>query len=586
MRIEGRVHIETVGIQKKVPGGDMSINKYDEQKFWEEVDILFPDIVKAITSLAKKSYISITNLRNGVTWWSEKAMEYFGMQENYTIRGQEKSKRPIHPDDLEEFRRGFQERVAEKNMDEPWEYRVRDGSTYNRISARAKMLKDKDGKPFVIVIRYNNYGISDEVDATTGLHTEPALDREIREFLEESGQGTLLKIGLDQFSHINVMYGAAFSDKILNCAAQELLRLLKGKGYVYRLSGAKFVISFKKVSKAELQQIYDEIVEAFENTKVEGKKIPLKVSAGAIFMEPYMKETNAVRSRLTYALNHSRLEHHGELVIFNDEICGSDENQFELIGVIHQCATHNFEGFRMFYQPIADTKTGKIRGMEALLRWELEPYGMVSPGVFMEWLEQDPCIFDLGNWILRTALTDVQKLRKETEGFFVNVNVAAAQLERREFRSAVMNILKETGAKPEELCLELTERCRDLDIQFLRGEVDFFHSQGIKIALDDFGTGNSSLSLALELPFDELKVDMSFIRDIKQKPQNQAMVQSIVDYAKRTNTETCIEGIENKEVSDYIEQFGSTWQQGYYYSKPVPIDRFEEVLREKSTEKE
>lgn len=564
----------------------MSINKYDEQKFWEEVDILFPDIVKAITSLAKKSYISITNLRNGVTWWSEKAMEYFGMQENYTIRGQEKSKRPIHPDDLEEFRRGFQERVAEKNMDEPWEYRVRDGSTYNRISARAKMLKDKDGKPFVIVIRYNNYGISDEVDATTGLHTEPALDREIMEFLEESGQGALLKIGLDQFSHINVMYGAAFSDKILNCAAQELLRLLKGKGYVYRLSGAKFVISFKKVSKAELQQIYDEIIDAFENTEVEGKKIPLKVSAGAIFMEPYMKETNAVRSRLTYALNHSRFEHHGELVIFNDEVCGSDENQFELIGVIHQCATHNFEGFRMFYQPIADTKTGKIRGMEALLRWELEPYGMVSPGVFMEWLEQDPCIFDLGNWILRTALTDVQKLRKETEGFFVNVNVAAAQLERREFRSAVMNILKETGAKPEELCLELTERCRDLDIQFLRGEVDFFHSQGIKIALDDFGTGNSSLSLALELPFDELKVDMSFIRDIKQKPQNQAMVQSIVDYAKRTNTETCIEGIENKEVSDYIEQFGSTWQQGYYYSKPVPIDRFKEVLRKKATEKE
>ena len=202
-------------------------------------------------------------------------------------------------------------------------------------------------------------------------------------------------------------------------------------------------------------------------------------------------------------------------------------------GVIHQCATHNFEGFRMFYQPIADTKTGKIRGMEALLRWELEPYGMVSPGVFMEWLEQDPCIFDLGNWILRTALTDVQKLRKETEGFFVNVNVAAAQLERREFRSAVMNILKETGARPEELCLELTERCRDLDIHFLRGEVEFFHSQGIKIALDDFGTGNSSLSLALELPFDELKVDMSFIRDIKQKPQNQAMVQSICGLCKR-----------------------------------------------------
>jgi EAL domain-containing protein (putative c-di-GMP-specific phosphodiesterase class I) len=82
----------------------------------------------------------------------------------------------------------------------------------------------------------------------------------------------------------------------------------------------------------------------------------------------------------------------------------------------------------------------------------------------------------------------------------------------------------------------------------------------------------------LELPFDELKVDMSFIKDIEQKPQNQAMVQSIVDYANRTNTETCIEGIENQEVSDYIHQFGATWHQGYFYSKPVPINQFETLL--------
>ena len=86
------------------------------------------------------------------------------------------------------------------------------------------------------------------------------------------------------------------------------------------------------------------------------------------------------------------------------------------------------------------------------------------------------------------------------------------------------------------------------------------------------------LSLALELPVDELKVDMSFIKDIEQKPQNQAMVQSIVDYANRTNTETYIEGIENQEVSDYIHQFGATWYQGYFYSKPVPIDQFETLL--------
>lgn len=550
-----------------------------ENEFWSGMDAQFPEIVKAMTSLSTKSYISITNLKTGITWWSQRAMDYFQLEANYTIRGKEKGTKSIHPDDIAIFKQGFRERVAGKNLDTPWEYRILDGNTYNRISAKARMLYDAENQPFIIVIQYDNYGISDEVDSVTGLYTEPALTRHIIELLSAKKPSALLKIGLDQFSHINVMYGASFSDNILNCVAQVLLRLMQNKGSVYRISGAKFFICFDSISREELQQLYNEIVNAFSNKiEVGSKRIPIKISGGAIFLEPYMNEVNAVRSRLTYAMNHSRYEHHGELVIFNDEVCRNNENQFELISVIHQCATHNFEGFRLFYQPIADTKTGTICGMEALLRWELEPYGLVSPGIFMEWLEEDPCIFELGNWILRTALEDVKKIHTEHPGFFVNVNVAAAQLERKEFRESVMRILKETGASPERLCLELTERCRHLDTNFLKKEVAFFHSQGIKVALDDFGTGNSSLSLALELPFDELKVDMSFIRDIQDKPQNQAMVQSIVDYAKRTNTQTCIEGIENKSVSDYISQFGATWHQGYYYSKPVPIEQFRKLL--------
>lgn len=550
-----------------------------EQLFWEEIDRLFPDMIKAIASLSKKSYLSITNLRTGITWWSERAMDYFGMKENYTIRGMEKANRKIHPDDVATFKRGFKERVDGKNLDTAWEYRIQDGDSYNRFNAMARVLYDEQKQPFIIIIRYDNYGISDEVDSVTGLYTEPALNRCITQLLDNTRPAALLKIGLDQFSHINVMYGAAFADKILNKVAQSLLHMVRNIGYAYRLSGAKFVLVFDKVSKTELHSIFAFIEDTLANTiAVNGKRIPIKISAGAIFLEPYMKETNAVRSRLTYAQNHSRYEHHSDLVIFNDEICGNNEKQFELIGLIHQCATSHFEGFRLFYQPIADTKTGKIRGMEALIRWELEPYGLISPGIFMEWLEEDPCIFDLGNWILRTALKDIGRIRDKIPHFFVNVNISAAQLSRKEFRDSVMTILKETGARPEELCLELTERCRDLDVTFLKNEVNFFHSKGIKIALDDFGTGNSSLSLALELPFDELKVDMSFIKDIEQKPQNQAMVQSIVDYANRTNTETCIEGIENQEVSDYIHQFGATWHQGYFYSKPVPIDQFETLL--------
>lgn len=552
----------------------------NEKKFWSDMDGIFPELVKQMASLAKKSYYSITNLKSGITWWSESTLEYFGLEQNYTAIGKEKTKRELHPDDVETFKYCFGRRVEGNDLDKSWEYRVKDGDKYNRFNAMSRMISDNEGKPLLLITRFVNYGLSDEVDTVTGLRTEAVLTRQLNEYISEGRRGALLKVNLDQFSHISVMYGAAFGDKVLNCVAQLLINILHDNSNIYKLSGVKFVLALGDIPRKKLREIYEKIEDAMENNvEVEGKKIPLRISAGAVYIEPYMTDSNAVRSRLTYAVNHSRYEHHGELVIFNDEMGGKDnQHQFELIALIHQCATSDFDGFKLFYQPIADTKNGTIRGMEALIRWEKEPYGIISPGIFMEWLEEDPCIFDLGNWILRTALNDIKKVRDELPGCFVNVNVSAAQLERREFRQSVMNILSETGARPEELCLELTERCRDLDVEFLNGEVDFFHSKGIKIALDDFGTGNSSLSLALELPFDELKVDMSFIRDIKDKPQNQAMVQSIIDYAKRTKTETCIEGIENREVDDYIKKFGATWHQGYYYSKPVPIESIEKLI--------
>lgn len=443
----------------------------NEKKFWSDMDGIFPELVKQMASLAKKSYYSITNLKSGITWWSESTLDYFGLEQNYTAIGKEKTRKELHPDDVETFKYCFGRRVEGNDLDKSWEYRVKDGDKYNRFNAMSKMISDNEGKPLLLITRFVNYGLSDEVDTVTGLRTEAVLTHQLNKYISEGRRGVLLKVNLDQFSHISVMYGAAFGDKVLNCVAQLLINIVHDNSNVYKLSGVKFVLALGDIPRKKLREIYEKIEDAMENNvEVEGRKIPLRISAGAVYIESYMTDSNAVRSRLTYAVNHSRYEHHGELVIFNDEMGGKDnQHQFELIALIHQCATSNFDGFKLFYQPIADTKNGTIRGMEALIRWEKEPYGIISPGIFMEWLEEDPCIFDLGNWILRTALNDIKKVRDELPGCFVNVNVSAAQLERREFRQSVMNILSETGARPEELCLELTERCRDLDVEFLKG---------------------------------------------------------------------------------------------------------------------
>lgn len=140
---------------------------------------------------------------------------------------------------------------------------------------------------------------------------------------------------------------------------------------------------------------------------------------------------------------------------------------------------------------------------------------------------------------------------------------------RKEFRQEVLNALHDTAYPPENLCLELTERCRELDTDFLRGEIEFFRSQGIRVAMDDFGTGNASLQLVLELPLDEIKIDRSFVQNIQNQPMNQIIVSAIADGAGTIHADLCIEGIEDQALELYLQQYHPTYYQGYYYSKPV-----------------
>jgi EAL domain-containing protein (putative c-di-GMP-specific phosphodiesterase class I) len=223
--------------------------------------------------------------------------------------------------------------------------------------------------------------------------------------------------------------------------------------------------------------------------------------------------------------------------------------------------------------------------MEALLRWHQEPYGEVPPGAFIEWLEQDDCFYELGNWILLQALTDGVKMVREQPDFIVNVNVSYTQFERGDFRDNVMDILWKTGFPPENLCIELTERCKMLDVERLRQMLDFFGSYGIKVALDDFGTENSSLNLLRELPIQCLKIDRTFISNIQTNRNDEIIVEMVIDGANKLGVDVCLEGIENEELRDYVKKFNADSYQGYFYSRPVRIEDFQ-LLWEKSREEE
>ena len=233
----------------------------------------------------------------------------------------------------------------------------------------------------------------------------------------------------------------------------------------------------------------------------------------------------------------------------------------------------------VYCQPVRNVHTGTYDTAESLMRLRLPQTGLVFPDRFIPLAEKYGYIHRLSMIILNKTCRQIKQMQDEGYQISrVSVNLSVEELGEKDFMEEFKSIVRATGIDFHTIAVEFTESQNDTEYELVQECVSEFKQLGVCTYLDDFGTGNSSLSLALELPVDELKVDMSFIKDIEQKPQNQAMVQSIVDYANRTNTETCIEGIENQEVSDYILQFGATWYQGYFYSKPVPIDQFETLL--------
>ena len=387
-----------------------------------------------------------------------------------------------------------------------------------------------------------------------------------------------MQLGINRFSIVNDVYGYAFGDKVLKKIADKLVTVTRGVGNVYRMDGAKFAIIFPNPD-VDVEKIYACVQQIAKNEIiVDSNYIPLTVSCGVVKTDHADTGEYTIQASASYALDKSKHTMHGELVYFQDEFQEYSRTTLELLDVMRQSVVDGCKGFYMCYQPVVEANTGKIIGMEALLRWNREPYGEVPPGRFIPWLENDPCFFELGNWILEQALSEGKNIIHENPHFVINVNVSATQLERRKFRESVMEILQRTGFPAKNLCLELTERCRAMDKEYLNEEIHFLRSNGIKVALDDFGTGQSSLELLCEFPFDCLKIDRGFVRDIEINHAAQVVVDSIVQCANGLGMQVCVEGVENEQLRDFIRQYGAHSHQGYLYSRPIRMEQFMKLL--------
>lgn len=548
--------------------------------FFEKAIGKISAIINSMDRLSDNSCTWVTSFADKQSWCSEKTRDLFQLSDPVIPDFEHRLSAYVHPYDRQEYLDGMEERMQGIHLD--WDLCIRirttDG-TYSMFSFHAQILYDEKSMPEYLVMVIRNENILRLIDPLTDLYSEARYVRDVESILTYEKKWAILQIHVKGFSTFNLIYGRDFSNELLKSIALAFIYMMDLGKAVYHLEGERFVFILKKAGRKELLDFERQVRNALDaGIMADGKLHPLKMAAGAILLEDYHDDPSSICGQVAYALDHSLQKHQDQLIIFNDEVQTAKGTDLTLMKAIHQSVHNHCEGFYLLYQPIVDSHTGTIVGAEALVRWRHASYGTIPPGMFIEWMETDPSMYDLGNFVLRTALLETKELFAYRPDFFVNVNISIRQLERPEFHQKVLDILAETDFPSDHLCMELTERCKDCSMEFLDQEVRFFQSCNIRVAMDDYGTGSASSGLVMSIPVDEIKIDMSFIRDIIDNPKNQAMVRSILYFTEKAHIATCLEGVETEELQNYLRTYNATWFQGYYYSKPVPIDELKKML--------
>ncbi len=541
-------------------------------------------VFDALAETAKRRYIYMCNLQTNVSRWSKNAVEYFGLPGEYFQDADRIWAEYIHPDDRQLYLDDINAVLSGKKKYHDVEYRARNKEgNYVVCSCRGVVVRGENGEPDYFAGTLDNHGLIDNVDPVTNLYNGYAFLNALRAYCTTKSEVLIMVVGINDFTNVNAIYGYAIGNQILSRFGDRILQLLKAeeRGLVYRMDGAKFAICVPNMTEEEAEKLYAQIREiAHRKIWLGNRQIPLTVSAGAVHARNFSGDEYSIQGSIINALRRSKQERFGQLVFFDNVQANNVRRDLKLMEELQKSIVNNCEGFYLCYQPIVEASTGKIVGMEALLRWKGEPYGEVPPGQFIPKLENDLHFYELGKWILRQAMKDASLVLKKRPDFFVNVNVSYTQMERAGFRDTVLDLLREIHFPPQNLHLELTERCRSLRIDYLQEEMKYFKSWGIRMVLDDFGIEGSSLELLGNLPIDHLKIDRSFVSEIESDSVQQAIVESVLQCAQKLRIQTCIEGIETDLMRDFLLKYPASYHQGYLYSRPVRFERFIEMLEE------
>jgi diguanylate cyclase (GGDEF)-like protein len=415
-------------------------------------------------------------------------------------------------------------------------------------------------------------------DALTGLANRVQLREHIDSRLKhERGESfALLCLDLDHFKDINDTLGHSIGDLLLCAVSTRLLELVRDTDLVSRTGGDEFSIvqSGTKQTIAAAAALAARVVEALSVPFDLGEHhVVIGASVGIAIAPDDGDDADRLLKNADMALYQSKDDGRGKFHFFKSEM--DDEAQARRVLELELRKAVSAGEFEVFYQPIVNLEQDEISGFEALLRWNHPTRGMVPPDAFIPLAEDTGLIVAIGEWVIRQACVEAMTWPSDLR---VAVNVSPVQIRGKNLVSAVMSALASTGLRADRLEVEITEAVLMSNDDATLAVLHQLRSLGVRISMDDFGTGYSSLSYLRSFPFDKIKIDRSFVRDLIEKPDSIAIIRAVTGLGHSFGMTTTAEGVETQGQLDQMRAEGCTEVQGYFYSKPRPAGELAELI--------
>ena len=533
------------------------------------------DIVKNLSDV-----VMVINTQGHVQYCSPSVLGALGHwpRELHTTDG---LRTQIHPDDLESVRAGISPVLTGAQRRGKVEARIRRADqtfAWFEITAVGQLSeKALEGAVLTLHDVTERHELTDRLahqafhDALTGLPNRAMLMQRIdHELRRGSGQFALMLIDLDDFKVINDSHGHGSGDLVLEAIGERLRNAVRDGDVVGRLGGDEFAVllhgSADEVSAAA-ERIAEQIAKP---VVISGRTFLVNSSTGVVWVdEPDAQETSSTLfSHADIALYDAKLRDKGGIVFIQGT---QREDAARQVHLREQIAQPRLEQFSLVYQPVVDLMTGRVRGIEALLRWTHPELGAISPADFIPLAEHGGSIRKLGWYVIETATEQLAAWQAYAphHRLGLGLNISVSQLDEPLFAERVLQLIERHGLNPDQIVLELTEQALSRDFETAVSVVAELRAAGVSVAVDDYGTGYSSLRYLHRFEADVVKIDRSFIAKLEGSEHTQKIVRSVIDMSASMNLQCIAEGIETAEQLRIVRVLGCELGQGYLFAKPL-----------------